>query len=985
MKMRYWAFLSYSSQDGAACRRLQRAIERYRIPRRLVGTPGRAGPVPRRVFPVFRDRDELPLSADIGSSVRDALRASRCLIVLGSPRSATSRWVNEEVRSFKALGRQDRVLAVILDGEPNASDVVGREHLECFAPALRHEVDAEGRIVAARAEPIAGDLRRGGDGFRRTVLKAVAGSVGLGLDELVRRDVRRRRARAALLGVLALGLIAAGWLRWDFTRTKTGIYAVTVDRWGVPQGLRRISEGDAEHLDRSYVVETREGLVRRVSCRSRSGALVEDPELRGVTTQVIVYDEHSQPIRIDGLSRWGACILRCKLGSLRREGGKARRRIEFLHGLNDLPLTPERDAKRTERSDITSQEITYDDAGRIEERMFTNAYGRPRHDERGVVLERWQYEAGLGPSRIEYLLPDGSASTDNVGIASVEFERDAMGRVTRERLRGPQGELRIGTRGWAERQTAWGQDDCQESLFDAAGAPTMGVDGWHRRTREVRGGGLHVRTGHFLASGDPAYCLDGWHCQVDEFDASGELVVRSYVDGAGQPSTDKRGVYRIEFVRSGEGARVREAHFAIKGPALDTHGRHAVERVVDVNGNVLQERSFNEADEPTVNNQGWHQIISEYGPLGVRSTEAYFGVDLLPTVSVHGVHRAVNVVDERGSIVEQATFDARGAPCVGRIGAHRLVRQLDSHGRVIENRLFDIESRPTRGVGGWHHAVTRYDEAGNVTEELMFDEADSPVRGDFGWHRRVRAYDGWGREVESRHFGVNGEALQGPSGAHHVRTIRDAWGRTLDERLFDAAGSPTVGRFGWHRVEFTYDDRGNNIEERLYGPSGEPVADVRGWHRSVRRFDEQNRVLGWKLFGTDEKPATVPNGYHEWRNTYNAVGRDVLWAVYGTDGAPAVHTSGWHRHERVFDQLGRIVAERAWGVRGEPVAGAEGAHHLTYVYDASGRVSVERMFGPGGVPVVGFDGWHRRVHAYDRFGHELEPEDHDLQGRRLPR
>src|SRR5271156_2898879 len=162
---RYWAFISYSSKDAAISKKLHRQLETYSMPRDLVGRPGRDGPVPKKLFPCFRDRDELPLSSDLGGSIQDALRASRYLIVICTPHSAKSRWVNEEILYFKSLGRADRVLALIQSGYPNASDLATGQEMECFAPALRYEVDAEGRLTDRRTEPIAGDLRPGGDGW----------------------------------------------------------------------------------------------------------------------------------------------------------------------------------------------------------------------------------------------------------------------------------------------------------------------------------------------------------------------------------------------------------------------------------------------------------------------------------------------------------------------------------------------------------------------------------------------------------------------------------------------------------------------------------------------------------------------------------------------------------------------------------------------------------------------------------------------------
>src|SRR5262245_44731756 len=123
---RYWAFISYSHSDESWAKWVYRELETYGIPRKLWGRPSSVGLVPKRMFPVFRDREELPGAADLGAKLRTALRLSRTLVLICSPRSATSVWVNEEVREFKALGRGHRVLCLIVEGEPNATDMPGK-------------------------------------------------------------------------------------------------------------------------------------------------------------------------------------------------------------------------------------------------------------------------------------------------------------------------------------------------------------------------------------------------------------------------------------------------------------------------------------------------------------------------------------------------------------------------------------------------------------------------------------------------------------------------------------------------------------------------------------------------------------------------------------------------------------------------------------------------------------------------------------------
>ena len=63
-----------------------------------------------------------------------------------------------------------------------------------------------------RVEPIAADLRPGGDGKQRAFLKIVAGLLGVGFDDLYQREKRREQRRRLLAGALALGavLVLAG-------------------------------------------------------------------------------------------------------------------------------------------------------------------------------------------------------------------------------------------------------------------------------------------------------------------------------------------------------------------------------------------------------------------------------------------------------------------------------------------------------------------------------------------------------------------------------------------------------------------------------------------------------------------------------------------------------------------------------------------------------------------------------------------------------
>jgi hypothetical protein len=266
VKRSYWCFISYRHSDNKEQGRqwatwLHQAIETYEVPADLVGKKNeRSETIPERIFPVFRDEEELPVDADLASPIYRALDNSRYLLAICSPRAVESTYVASEIRYFKQLGREDHILAAIIDGEPNAFWDEGKQShgftpdQECFPEPLRHRIDPEGKSLD-RTEPIAADFRLndGSQGwtspeaYRQALklsgrfdskalsaeveiyrkkcelmkLKIIAGILGVALGTLTKRDAayqlalaqsRARNLRRWLvaIGVLTLLAVAGG-------------------------------------------------------------------------------------------------------------------------------------------------------------------------------------------------------------------------------------------------------------------------------------------------------------------------------------------------------------------------------------------------------------------------------------------------------------------------------------------------------------------------------------------------------------------------------------------------------------------------------------------------------------------------------------------------------------------------------------------------------------------------------------------------------
>ena len=157
---KYKAFISYSHHDKKAVDWLHKKLETYRIPRSLVGKKTQSGKIQKRLYPIFRDREELPTANELASVIKNALEESSHLIVICSPNSAKSKWVNEEIKYFKQLGRSGNIFCFIIGGIPNISETGRPDPQECFPDAVRYEIDKDGNLTSNPIEPIAAEIGR---------------------------------------------------------------------------------------------------------------------------------------------------------------------------------------------------------------------------------------------------------------------------------------------------------------------------------------------------------------------------------------------------------------------------------------------------------------------------------------------------------------------------------------------------------------------------------------------------------------------------------------------------------------------------------------------------------------------------------------------------------------------------------------------------------------------------------------------------------
>lgn len=239
----YAAFISYRHlpRDAEVACEVQRAIEEYRLPQHVARAkapaettshtngmstetaasnndahsrqkrrPGR----PTKLGKCFRDEDELTASHSLPDSIREALAASRTLIVICSPETQESPWVRREIEMFEQLHGRERIICVLAAGSPEESIPP--------IPKTRMTPDANGILREMPAEPLAADLRPEAKAKRKAeLLRIIAAVAGCSYDDLRQRERARKRKHIALTSVAAaLAIVVIGIFAFQFHQTS---------------------------------------------------------------------------------------------------------------------------------------------------------------------------------------------------------------------------------------------------------------------------------------------------------------------------------------------------------------------------------------------------------------------------------------------------------------------------------------------------------------------------------------------------------------------------------------------------------------------------------------------------------------------------------------------------------------------------------------------------------------------------------------------
>lgn len=985
----YWAFISYSHHDRRVARWLRDSLRKAKAPKNL---RSEVTDKSDRLEAIFLDASEAEAAPKLGDKLRSALDQSRYLIVICSPFATASDYVTDEIRYFKSLGREDRIICLIASGVPNATDG-GNPAIEAFPSSLREYAD--GTPLPASDRPLGIALGDETKAEKEAALTLILSRI----HEVTPDSWKKRQRGRALRQVLALTaavlvLASAGAAYWlGYEQTWITYSKEFARRNGIWEPVDKIPASVASLRDYSFRFERKGWFGNPESVRKVNQA--------GNCTETGFRSIINQP-------------LGDKCGSVARA---CEARFEYLA-----------DGKTIAREEMVSQfghvieTLTYDvpTVGAFKEAGF--GCSRSRSGIEYIRVSRYESGPLAGLDRKIEFLKDVSgqrqARPNISGEFGREWVRDPEGRILESWTLGANGERALNEDGYSGVRTEISADGTLETFtyLAADSQPTITAQGITARRNTLDEAGNVIRQDNLDADGNFASSSRGWITQIlerdetgretggyyldengdrtygssgsaswsKEYDENGYLSKQNSFDLAGKLSASPKVSAEIRWTKSPTGENLSRNYFDHDGRAVNlqgqsgTSGYHSLELTLDDVGNIVS-AVFRDTDgKPamTRDNDPRTGLLRKFGERNEILEVTTLGKELKPVVT------AKNVYNENGLVTKRAYFDADGSPTQSSMADQTFgdLREYDDFGYLSKSTLIDAQGHTMMGNDGYAILRRTNDIYGNILNERYFNENDEPILTEGLYHEYRQERDRNGLKRSFCYFGLEGEPATSFAETHCVDVVLDIYGRVVERRYRDVNGNAVNDDNGTARITYAYDIRGNEAARRFFDASGERTRLSWGPSGYFRYYDRYGNEIERIFVDENDQPLALPDsqgGYASWRKTYDEFGREITIRYFDPAGQPAPLKQENSVNEKsysvrtFYDVAGNVIREEYLDVEGnlskESVASA-----IDYTYNENKQMTSRRFRNWNGVLVRALGtGRAGEDIFYDALGREI--------------
>jgi hypothetical protein len=798
--------------------------------------------------------------------------------------------------------------------------------------------------------------------------------VGLGerLLKWRRRNPVKTVLGATVLLLLVVGAVAGTWY-WDrYRRIKVAHFANLVSRFGVKEGVGKLTAEEVKRRRFSYKVYRRGGRVVRIDVVNGQGELTA---------------EHSTtPWLVRGDTDVTAGTKReCRFEYRRNEQGEVVEEWAFDHQGNVVWVlhSPSRNA-----AFYANEHGTPEAPGAPAAQQLDRGTGFPEARTRSgagyLRFARWSPEGFA--EEVHYLDRDGALHPDDGGVFGARYAHDERGLVVRQTYLGKNGEP--ATHGLAKYATETTRYDdkgspIEQAYFGPDDRPTLNKDGVARVRMQYDERGNRTELAFFGPDGQPTLHRIGAHRVTARYDERGNQVENAVFGTDGRPTLTRDGIHKMTAEHDPRGHRIVETCFGVDDrPTLNKDAVHRIASRYDENGNRIEKADFGLDGRPVLNKQGYHKVVGERDERGRLIGLSYFGVDGKPVLNKDGAHRRTARLDERGNAIDVACFGGDGRAVLDKKGAHRIRLKLGPAGNTSEEAYFGRDDEPILTPGGYHKTVSRRDNRGNLIELALFDARGKPALHRLGYHKVKSEYDDRGNLCATAFFGLGDEPVRcRPPSAREIEVELDDRASQLVALAKDAlAATGDARKKGPHLVRMKHDEGGKRIEKALFDVDGRPIVDEEGIHKITTRYDQRGNAREQAFFGADDRPA-LRQGHARARAKYDERDQLTEVAFFDAAGKPARASNGTHGYRARHDARGNRIETSYFGGHGKPCRHKDGHAGFAERYDRRDNAVEMTFFGLDGKPARTVAGWAKVRSQYDERDNLTEMTALDAKNR----
>ena len=955
----YDVFISYRhlEEDKKWAKWLLESLETWRVPKELV----KKG-FPNRIGRVFRDEEELPSSSDLNKSIEKALIHSKYLVVICSKNTPESIWVEREIKMFKELGRFNRIIALLIDGEP----------YESFNKELTY-IEENG--IIKNIEPLAADVRKRNDQKEKetkqiALLKILSRILACNFDELRQREKLRekRKLRNKLLITASLLIISISALlfTWDYNRVKTTYYNDFVYQYGIPKGIGKLSKSQYSKRTVTYIFEEQRRTLKSVKRANSYGRLRDDennfnisiwiPEIdaRGGVKRVVCKDHNNKIVII-------------------REYSADLRIIELQNEFN-LPFI-------SGGNEIVRYEVSYNDDGYVtNELYYRDAWNTPISDKDGFYGKRYEVDNN-GVVTAEYGINfDGNVEANNEGMYKLQFTYDNNYNLTKEELIDENNNLiYIGTNyGYSYIKKDYDKNGnlIKKSFFDennqsiksnysGSASIVYNIDNRGNVTNITN----YDENNNCFLQPPILISLSYAKCNM-KYDDRGNLIELAFFNKDDKPYTIPRIYHKYKAKYDDNDNIIEEGYYDKYDQLIETTYNYAlVKKKYDKTYNLIEESYYDTNNKPTLNRENYHLIKYVYDNYNRVTNKSYYDTENKLTTNFYksSLKSANNTIkyDKRGNVIEESYYDGNNHLILNNRNYAIRKTKYDDKGYKIEESYFGTNNEPVILHNEYdyrydfHKVVYTYDQFGNMIERKFYGTDDKPIIGTIDISDYIYVYRDLFVKcakvkyeysnsflIKESYYGINDEPINTSDNFGIIKydylKSKDLSGLITNDTkvnnikkvsFYDKNDNPIIiQRYNFHVM---YHGNDNNGYIKIYCDTNNnlTVNTEKEYSYSIDNtyFEDSIIVFIDKVYGTNNEPY-----YKNYKSISGYNGRQFTFMKFYDSNEKPIISFGYFYYTNYYDDNFRLTNVQYLGTNDEPVMGTFGYSSYKINYNENG-------------------------------------------------